>query len=74
KNNKSQAVTIDVEDQIPVSVNSDITVEALTLSGGNLDAQTGKVTWTITLPPGAQKELIFQYEVKYPKREKVLLD
>lgn len=74
KNNKSQAVTIDVEDQIPVSVNSDITVETLTLSGGKLDPQNGKVTWTITLQPGAQQDLILQYEVKYPKREKVILD
>jgi hypothetical protein len=74
KNNKSQAVTINVEDQIPVSVNSDITVEALALSGGTLDPQTGLVTWTITLQPGAQQELKLQYEVKYPKREKVILD
>lgn len=74
KNNKSQAVTINVEDQIPVSVNSDITVEALGLSGGKLDPQTGKVTWTIALQPGAQQELKLQYEVKYPKREKVILD
>ncbi|WP_057939029.1 DUF4139 domain-containing protein [Algoriphagus resistens] len=74
KNNKSQAVTINVEDQIPVSVNSDITVEALGLSGGKLDPQTGKVVWTIALQPGAQQELKLQYEVKYPKREKVILD
>ncbi|RAI95350.1 mucoidy inhibitor MuiA family protein [Algoriphagus yeomjeoni] len=74
KNNKSQAVTLNVEDQIPVSVNSDISVEALNLSGGKLDANTGIMTWTITLQPGAQQELKFQYEVKYPKREKVILD
>lgn len=74
KNNKSQAVTINVEDQIPVSVNSDISVVALNISGGKLDADTGKVTWTITLQPGAQQDLKLQYEVKYPKREKVILD
>lgn len=74
KNNKSQAVTINVEDQIPVSVNSHITVESVGLSGGKLDPQTGKVTWSITLQPGAQQELQLQYEVKYPKREKVILD
>ncbi|MCE7055047.1 mucoidy inhibitor MuiA family protein [Algoriphagus sp. AGSA1] len=74
KNNKSQAVTIDVADQLPVSVNSDISVQALALSGGDLDTQTGKVTWSIMLPPGAQQELKLQYEVKYPKREKVILD
>ncbi|WP_425637067.1 mucoidy inhibitor MuiA family protein [Algoriphagus yeomjeoni] len=74
KNNKSQAVTINVEDQIPVSVNSDISVEALNISGGKLDPDTGTVIWTISLAPGAQQELNLQYEVKYPKREKVILD
>jgi len=74
KNNKSQAVTINVEDQIPISVNSDITVEVLELAGGKLDPLSGLVTWTITLQPGAQQDIKFQYEVKYPKREKVILD
>ncbi|WPR74539.1 mucoidy inhibitor MuiA family protein [Algoriphagus sp. NG3] len=74
KNNKSQSVTIDVTDQLPVSVNSDISVQALALSGGSLDPQTGKITWSLSLPPGAQQELKLQYEVKYPKREKVILD
>ena len=74
RNNKSQAVAIQVEDQIPVSVNSEITVEALELSGGKLDPQTGKVSWIIDVPSGSQKELKLQYEVKYPKREKVILD
>ncbi|MBN7814443.1 mucoidy inhibitor MuiA family protein [Algoriphagus pacificus] len=74
RNNKSQAVAIQVEDQIPVSVNSEITVEALELSGGKIDPQTGKVSWIIDVPAGSQKELKLQYEVKYPKREKVILD
>ncbi len=74
RNNKSQTVTIKVEDQIPVSVNSEISVEALVLSGGKLDPQTGKVSWILQIPPGAQQELKMQYEVKYPKREKVVLD
>ncbi len=74
KNNKSQSVTIDVTDQLPVSVNSDISVQALALSGGSLNPQTGKITWSLSLQPGAQQELKLQYEVKYPKREKVILD
>lgn len=74
RNNKSQTVTIKVEDQIPVSVNSEISVEALELSGGKLDPQTGKVSWILQISPGSQQELKMQYEVKYPKREKVVLD
>ncbi|PZX53150.1 DUF4139 domain-containing protein [Algoriphagus chordae] len=74
RNNKSQAITISLLDQIPVSVNSEISVESLELSGGSLDPQTGKVTWQLTIPAGGQQVIPLQYEVKYPKKEKVLLD
>lgn len=74
RNNKSQPVTLKVEDQIPVSVNSAISVSPIQLSAGSLDPQTGKVTWEITLAPGEQKKLLLQYEVKYPKSERVILD
>ncbi|MBN7809618.1 mucoidy inhibitor MuiA family protein [Algoriphagus sp. H41] len=74
RNNKSQPVTLKVEDQIPVSVNSSISVSPIQLSSGSLDPQTGKVTWEITLAPGEQKKLSLQYEVKYPKNERVILD
>ena len=74
KNNKSQAVTLQVKDQIPVSVNSSIEVTTGELSGGVLDPVTGIVTWEITLAPGGQQKLSLRYEVKYPKSERVILD
>jgi uncharacterized protein (TIGR02231 family) len=74
KNNKSQAVTLQVKDQIPVSVNSTITVTTGELSGGVLDPVTGIVTWEIILPPGGQQKLSLRYEVKYPKSERIILD
>lgn len=74
KNNKSQAVTLQVKDQIPVSVNSSIEVTSEELSGGSLDPLTGIVTWEITLAPGAQQKLTLRYEVKYPKAERIILD
>ena len=74
KNNKSQAVTLQVKDQIPVSVNSAIEVTTGELSGGILDPVTGIVTWEITLAPGLQQKLTLRYEVKYPKSERVILD
>jgi hypothetical protein len=74
KNNKSQAVTLQLKDQIPVSVNSNITVTTGELSGGTLDPLTGIVTWEITLPPGGQQKFSLRYEVKYPKSERIILD
>ncbi len=74
KNNKSQALTLQVKDQIPVPVNSSIEVTTGELSGGVLDPVTGIVTWEITLAPGGQQKLSLSYEVKYPKSERVILD
>ncbi|WP_026948047.1 DUF4139 domain-containing protein [Algoriphagus marincola] len=74
RNNKSQSISILVQDQIPVSVNSDISVEATELSKGKLNPQTGIVSWELQIPPGEQEVLNLRYEVKYPKREKVILD
>ncbi len=74
KNNKSQAVTLQVKDQIPISVNSSIEVTSEELGGGTLDPVTGIVTWEITLAPGGQQKLTLRYEVKYPKSERISLD
>ncbi|GMQ25310.1 DUF4139 domain-containing protein [Algoriphagus sp. oki45] len=74
KNNKSQPVTLLLKDQIPVSVNSNITVTSGELRGGKLDPQSGIITWEISLAPGEQQKVSFQYEVKYPKSERIILD
>jgi uncharacterized protein (TIGR02231 family) len=74
KNNKSQAVTLLVKDQVPVSVNSNVIVTPGELNGGTLDPTTGILTWEVTLAPGAQQKLNFQYEVKYPKGERIILE
>lgn len=74
RNRKSEAVTIHVSDQVPVAAISAIEVKALELSGGKLNEKTGEVNWEIRLDPGTQKELKLQYEVKYPKSERVQLE
>ena len=74
RNKKSQAIQLTVLDQIPVPVLSDITVNPLELSKGMLEEKTGKVTWEMKVDPNSQKELHLSYEVKYPKREKVILE
>lgn len=74
RNNKATAVRITVNDQIPVSSNSQITVEAVELSNGKLNSETGLVTWDLDLKPGEAKELILTYSVKYPKNQTVILE
>jgi uncharacterized protein (TIGR02231 family) len=74
RNKKSQPVKITLFDQLPVSVVNDITVSAIELSKAVLEEKTGRVTWEISLDPQQQKELILQYEVKYPRKERVILE
>lgn len=74
RNKKSLPVRLTLFDQIPVSVVSDIIVSPLVTSDGQIDNKTGKVTWELNIEPQQQRELTFQYEVKYPKREKVILE
>ena len=62
---------MDVEDQIPISQNSEITVESLELSGGKLDKDTGKITWSFELAPQQSKNIILTYSIKYPKHKRI---
>jgi hypothetical protein len=74
KNTRREAVQLTVQDQIPVSQNSSITVTTEELSGGQLDKQTGIVNWSMNLQPGEQREFIVQYRVKYPKNRRLEIE
>ncbi len=71
RNTKSEAVTLSIEDQIPVSQDSRIEVELEDAKGAALQAETGKLTWNITLQPLDTKEIIVKYNVKYPKGKQI---
>lgn len=74
RNNKSTPVRITVNDQIPVSSNSSIEVNAAEVSGGRLNQQTGAVSWDLNLKPQESRQLILTYSVKYPKDKNIILE
>jgi hypothetical protein len=74
RNKKSQPINLMLYDQIPVAIISDITVEPLELSGGELDLDDGKIKWELEIKPQQQKEIALRYEVRYPRREKIFLE
>src|SRR6202007_1840749 len=47
KNNRKAPVTMELNDQLPVSQNTDIVVESIELSKGQLDPVTGKKKWAM---------------------------
>ena len=74
KNNRKTPVQIEIDDQLPVSTQSDITVEALETSKGLYDTKTGKYSWTYTLQPGDVKKIAFSFSVKYPRNTRLPME
>lgn len=74
RNKKSHPIKLTLFDQIPLAIISDISVKPIELSKGNLEEKTGKVNWVLQLDPQQQKNIAFEYEVRYPRREKVILE
>lgn len=71
RNTKDEPVKIIVEDQLPVTQNSQIEVTPLDLGGAKHNASTGKLTWDIDLQPNESKKVTYKFEVKYPKGQQV---
>jgi uncharacterized protein (TIGR02231 family) len=74
RNNKQTPVRITVNDQIPVSSNSGIEVDAVELTGGRYNSQTGEVKWDLDIRPGETRQLIMTYSVKFPKDKTIILE
>lgn len=71
RNSRSEVITIEVEDQVPVTRNSQIEVTVTDVGGAAWNRDTGKLTWTWTLQPSESKKATFRFEVKYPKDKAV---
>jgi len=74
RNNKPTGIKITLNDQIPVSSNSGISVEAVELSGGRLNPQTGEIKWDLEMKPQESRQIVLSYSVKYPKDKSVILE
>ncbi len=67
KNTHKDTITLTIEDQIPVSNNSEIEVKLLEYQGATYDVNTGKLTWKMELKADESKSVKFSFEVKHPK-------
>jgi uncharacterized protein (TIGR02231 family) len=74
RNNKPVTVKITLNDQIPVSSNSGITIDPVELSGGRYNQQTGEVKWDFEIKPQETKQTVITYSVRYPKDKTVILE
>ncbi|MDL5050215.1 DUF4139 domain-containing protein [Oscillatoria amoena NRMC-F 0135] len=71
RNTRNEAVKLVVEDQVPISKNSQIEVIVTNVGGAKYTKDTGKLVWEMNLQPNETKKVVFKYEVKYPKDKQV---
>jgi uncharacterized protein (TIGR02231 family) len=71
RNTKKDPIEINLEDQVPVSKDSQIEVEVTDAGGAEYDVTTGKLVWKINLNSAETKKVTFKYSVKYPKNRVV---
>jgi hypothetical protein len=67
KNTTVAPIHLVLRDQIPVSMDDQIKVQVLELSGGQLNTQEGLVEWPMDLQPGASNTVKLSFEIRNPK-------
>jgi len=67
KNLKNNDIELVIEDQIPLSTNGEIVIEALETSKAEYDKSTGKLKWVVDLKSKDAKKFVYSFKVKNPK-------
>ncbi|MHC5353138.1 DUF4139 domain-containing protein [Myroides sp. LJL115] len=69
KNNKKQSIDILIQDQIPVSKNTDIEVDLFKRDQAEVDAQKGILSWNLNVKANQVSKVDFSYTLKYNKEK-----
>ncbi|WP_430614823.1 DUF4139 domain-containing protein [Flavobacterium sp. JP2137] len=72
RNNKQESVEIKVEDQFPISSNSDIEIELLEKEEASIDSEKGLLSWTLKLKPNETKKIRFSYQLRSNKDKAII--
>lgn len=67
RNNKKEAVTMDLRDQIPLSKDEAVKIELLQSDNADLNKEKGFLTWNLKISPSETKKIRVSYKVRYPK-------
>jgi uncharacterized protein (TIGR02231 family) len=73
KNHKNSTIKITVQDQIPITQNTEIDIELINGSKGKLNETTGIIEWELKLKPKETKKLKLVYSIKHSKSTPVNL-
>jgi uncharacterized protein (TIGR02231 family) len=71
RNTKAENIKVIVEDQIPVSQNTQIEVGVPDVGGAKFNKNSGKLAWELELKANETRKLVYKFEVKYPKDRQI---
>jgi hypothetical protein len=74
RNTKKIPVNMVFQDQFPMSVTKEISIDNQKAPGAQVDKDSGIATWNVQLAAGQEKTVQLSFEVKYPKDRKVVLE
>jgi len=67
RNNKKEAIDIEIKDQFPLSKDESVKIELLQTDHAEQDKEKGYLTWNLKISPSETKKFRVSYKVKYPK-------
>lgn len=73
KNLKANTIELVIEDQVPVTTNGQIVIEAINTGKADYDKTSGKLTWTVDLKTKTTDKFTYSFKIKYPKDQNVIL-
>ena len=71
RNNKNDAITLTLLDQLPLSKTKDIEISLYEDGGANHNEITGELKWSLNINPGETNKISYKYSVKYPKNKTI---
>jgi len=74
KNNKPVPISITLQDQLPVSTNTDMEISGISYGNAQLEETTKLLTWKMSLAPAAEQKQQLKYNISYPKAAIVNID
>ncbi|KMQ58678.1 hypothetical protein ACM46_21910 [Chryseobacterium angstadtii] len=67
RNNKKEAINMEIRDQIPLSKDDSVKIELLQNDNAEFDKEKGFLLWNVKISSSETKKIRVSYKVRYPK-------
>ena len=71
RNNKSNAIQLNLVDQIPLTKTKEIEITLDEKNGAEHNEDSGELQWDLDIQSSETKKVIYKYSVKYPKNKSI---